>query len=293
MTMAFYAIGVYEQATAFSQRALDLALTGPDTGFQATAYSFLGVVAYAQGAYGASRDYCRQARALLHGDLLYERFGQPIHIAVHIRYRLALCLAELGAFAEGVTMGSEGLHIAEAVKHPASLTLALYSAGATYLRQGELRQALPLLERGMQLCQETNLKRYFSHIAPALGSAYILDGRAADALPLLEEAVAQAVSNGRKDLQAFRVATLSEAHLHAGHLEVSRTLAEQALEHARTYHERGNEAYALRLIGDIAIQRDPPSLTKPKPTTNKPSPWPGTRHASPPGPLPPWPWHPV
>ena len=161
-------------------------------------------------------------------------------------------------------MGTEALHIAEAVKHPASLTLALYSAGAIYLRQGELRQALPLLERGMQLCREVNLPRYFSHIAPALGSAYILDGRAADALPLLEEAVAQAVSNGRKDLQSFRIATLSEAHLHAGHPEAASTFGEQALDYSRTYNERGNEAYALRILGDVAMHRDPPEFNQAK-----------------------------
>jgi tetratricopeptide (TPR) repeat protein len=73
-------------------------------------------------------------------------------------------------------------------------------------------------------------------------------------------AVAQAVSIGRMDLQALRVVTLSEAHLHTGHLEAARTCAEQALELARTYKERGNEAYALRLLGDIAMHHDSPHI---------------------------------
>jgi tetratricopeptide (TPR) repeat protein len=41
---------------------------------------------------------------------------------------------------------------------------------------------------------------------------------------------------------------LEEAHVHA----------EQALTLAREHQERGHQAYALRLLGDIAARRDPP-----------------------------------
>jgi hypothetical protein len=40
--------------------------------------------------------------------------------AVISRAYLAVCHAELGAFAEGRTLGDEGLQIAEVVAHPAS-----------------------------------------------------------------------------------------------------------------------------------------------------------------------------
>jgi tetratricopeptide (TPR) repeat protein len=46
----------------------------------------------------------------------------------------------------------------------------------------------------------------------------------------------------------------------AGHLEEAQALAEGALEHARAHQERGNEAYALRLLGDIAAHREPPEV---------------------------------
>ena len=38
------------------------------------------------------------------------------------------------------------------------------------------------------------------------------------------------------------------------------TLAARTLEYFRTYQERGNEVYALRLLGDIATHRDPPEV---------------------------------
>jgi tetratricopeptide (TPR) repeat protein len=42
------------------------------------------------------------------------------------------------------------------------------------------------------------------------------------------------------------------------HLEEAHALAERALALAREQQERGNEAYALRLLGDIAARREPP-----------------------------------
>jgi tetratricopeptide (TPR) repeat protein len=44
----------------------------------------------------------------------------------------------------------------------------------------------------------------------------------------------------------------------AGRLEEAQALAERALALARAHQERGNHAYALRLLGDIAARRDPP-----------------------------------
>ena len=46
----------------------------------------------------------------------------------------------------------------------------------------------------------------------------------------------------------------------AGNLEEARALAERAFAHARAHQGRGNQAYALRLLGDIAARRAPPSV---------------------------------
>ena len=56
-----------------------------------------------------------------------------------------------------------------------------------------------------------------------------------------------------------QLSILSEAHLRAGRLEEAQTLAARALEYFRTHQHRGSEAYALRLLGDIAVRRDPPA----------------------------------
>jgi tetratricopeptide (TPR) repeat protein len=76
-------------------------------------------------------------------------------------------------------------------------------------------------------------------------------------VPLLTQTLEQLMALARVDFQARCALSLGEAHLLAGHLEDAHTLAERALAHTRTYKERGNEAYALHLLGEIAAHRDP------------------------------------
>ena len=46
----------------------------------------------------------------------------------------------------------------------------------------------------------------------------------------------------------------------AGRLEEAHALTQRALALARAYQERGHQAYALRLLGDIAAHRTPPDV---------------------------------
>src|SRR5207237_6974960 len=101
---------------------------------------------------------------------------------------------------------------------------------------------------------------FFPWPAAALGAAYTLAGRIAEAVPLLTQAMEQATAMELIIAQARCRLSLGEAHLHAGRLEDAYALAEGALAHARKYPERGNEAYALRFLGDIAARREPPDI---------------------------------
>ena len=130
--------------------------------------------------------------------------------------------------------------------------------GLLFLRQGDLHRALPRLERAMGLCQDADLPVNFPLMAPALGAAYTLGGRVADAVPLLTQALEQAIATEMVGFQALCSLPLGEAHVAADHLEEAHTLTEGALALARAHQERSNQAYALRLLGDIAARREPP-----------------------------------
>ena len=112
----------------------------------------------------------------------------------------------------------------------------------------------------MSLCQEADLPVWFPLMAPALGAAYTLAERTADAVPLLMQAMEQATVMERVDLQARCHLSLGEAQMLAGRLEEAHALAERVLAHACAHQERGDEAYALRRLGEIAAHRDPPEV---------------------------------
>jgi tetratricopeptide (TPR) repeat protein len=195
--------------------------------------------------------------ASFEGPRRRERLGQVILPAVISRVFLAWCHAELGTFAEGSALVNEGLQIAETAAHPGSLMVASWGIGLLALSQGNLPWALPRLERAVSLCQDADLPWWFSWMTPALGAAYTLAGRVADAVPLLTEAMGQSMAMERVDIQAFCRLSLGEAQLLSGRLEEAHILAEQALALARAHQERGHEAYALRLVGEIAVQHKP------------------------------------
>ena len=85
-------------------------------------------------------------------------------------------------------------------------------------------------------------------------------GRVAEALPLLEQAEQRGAAMGTMGGQSLRVGYVSEAYLLAGRMQEAVQLAGRALDLARAHKERGHEAWALRLLGEIAAHQDPPEI---------------------------------
>jgi tetratricopeptide (TPR) repeat protein len=257
-----YQTGAYDQAIAAAQRALVLATASGEIVPHALANRFLGTAYYAQGDYHRAIACFEQTVASLDGARRHDRFGLPILPAVASLAQLAMCYAELGIFAEGIALGAEGLRIAEAVAHPGSLMYALWGLGLLALRHGDLPRALPLLERAVGICQDADLPFYFPRAAAALGEAYTLVGRVADAVPLLTQATEQATAMAVAYFETLCRLALGESQMLAGCQGEAHTLAGRALVLTREHQERGNQAYALRLLGDIAARREPADIAQ-------------------------------
>jgi tetratricopeptide (TPR) repeat protein len=256
----FYVMGVYDQAIAAAQRALALATAGGAGVLRALAIQYLGRAYQAQGDYHRAMDSFGQTMAFFEGARRRERFGQAHLPAVFCRALLAWCHAELGTFAEGRALSDEGLRIAEAVGHPSSILFASWGVGLLALRQGDLPRALPVLERAVGLCQEAEFPSWFPWMAAALGAAYTLAGCIADAVLLLTQGIEQASATPRIIDEAVCGLSLAEAQARAGRLEAAHALAERMLTLARRHQDRSNQAYALRLLGEIAARREPPEI---------------------------------
>jgi class 3 adenylate cyclase/tetratricopeptide (TPR) repeat protein len=264
LAFSFTLMGDHDRAIGSGQRALAIAEAVGDLGVQVFANTYLGIVYFYLGDYRRAVEFHRRNVEALHGDLTRERFGLAGLPAVFSRAYLAVSLAELGQFADGIACGEEGVRIAEAVRHPYSQVLAEGWVGYLYLRKGDLHKAVRPLEHGLMLCRATDIRLLFPFVASFLGSAYALSGRLAEALPLLEQAVEAAVSMKAMVARSFLVGVLSEAYLLAGRMDDATELAGRALELTRAHTERGFEAWTLRLLGEIHSHRDPPEVENAK-----------------------------
>ena len=187
------------------------------------------------------------------------RIGLPFAFS---RYSLALALAERGEFVEAVARCTEAIQIAEAVGHPYSVTATYRGMGHLHLRRGDLHQATLALEHALEICQGVDSPPLFHAVSSALGYAYALSGRSAEAIPLLEDAVERPVIAGSNEGQSLRTIWLSEAYLLAGRGADASAAAQRALGLARQHKERGYEACALRLLGEIVAREDPLDIGK-------------------------------
>jgi tetratricopeptide (TPR) repeat protein len=163
------------------------------------------------------------------------------------------CQAELGEFDEGVALGEEGIRIAEEAGHPFSLVTICFGLGALHLRRGDLSRAADLLDRSLGLSRRWEYRSWFPPVASLLGLTRTLTGTGIvdEGLQLLEQAVEEAEAMGLVGRQGFRFASLAEGYLRAGRTEEANRLTRRALELSREKHERGSEAWTLRLLGEI------------------------------------------
>jgi tetratricopeptide (TPR) repeat protein len=262
MANLFRVMGDYDRARAAGQHTRATAAVLGDAALQAAAHQHLGVIAFAVGDYRHAVECFKQNMALREAELVWEPLGLSGPPAVLSRAWLAACLGTVGAFTEGKAVSAEAVRMAEAIDHPYSLAVAYHGAGLLALRQGELPQAISILERGLTLCHTWDIRDWYKALATALGYAYALAGQLEAALPLLEQAAAQHVSSQLLGAQSHRVVWLSEGYLLAGRRAEAVPLAQWALTLARDHKERGYEAHALRLLGAIATQGEAPDVER-------------------------------
>jgi len=246
-----------DHAVEAGQRALTLAEPLGDVALQVQARCYLGQAYHALGDYRQGMVVLRWNVAALVGERRWEYFGLPGLAAVVSQTWLLWSLAELGEFNEGSAQGEEVVRLAEAADHPFSRIEVCRGVSLLYLRQGKLQQAITVLEKGLDICQVWEIPLVFPWVASALSLAYILVGRVTEALPLLQQMREPTAPRGTLTGRAIRATWRGEAYLLAGHSAEAREQAEQALEFSREHKERGHQAWALRLLGEIAAHQEP------------------------------------
>src|SRR5262245_1505324 len=259
LTHCFWARGDLDGAVESGRRALAIASALGDAELAMVANLRLGQVYFARGDYRQTVETCRACLESRKGDLLREGFGFPAIPAVISLGFMGRSLALLGDFPAGIATIAEAIRVAEAAAHPYSVVVAYWASGDTYVARGDDALAIPPLERARALSDEQNFTLMVPIIGRALGEAYALAGRSADALALLQSAVDGLAAMRYMPALPPAQGSLSESLLLAGRLPDELLCARLSLDLCRAPRQRGNEAYALRLLGEIHAAQDLPA----------------------------------
>jgi class 3 adenylate cyclase/tetratricopeptide (TPR) repeat protein len=248
-----------DAAVSYGRQALALPIVSADPSIGAVAHYYLGAAYNKMGKYRDAIDVLERGLQGIRSELRHERFGTTLVISVVCRAHLVQCLAATGEFDQGIRYGEEGIQIANEVEHSVSRIYANCSLGVLCLLRGECEQAIQLLDLSMKICQSAGVAVYIPFVASRLGAAYATAGRIADALPYLQQGVGNSVSVGRVAFLSLSMVWLSEGYFLSGQTKEAEDVAKHALELAQLHKERGHEAWALKVLGDIAAHTDPGS----------------------------------
>jgi class 3 adenylate cyclase len=258
MCFNFCVTGHPTEALGFGHSAQAIAESLGDVPLQVMGNLYLGVACLYTSDYRQAEDLFLKVLQLLEGDLSRERFGLAGFPAATARSFLTWIFADQAKFKKGIVHGQEGLRFAEALDHPYSVAFACWVLGHLRISRGELSNAIGLLERGLALSREWNLTYFSAAHGGMLGYAYALSGRIAEGIPLLEQALSACQTLRYGLVQPQFLIFLGEAYVLADRLEDALECAGRALTFAREGSQRSYEAWALRLLGEIAARRDPP-----------------------------------
>jgi len=249
------------EVRTLAQRVEAIAERLGDVPLQIAAQYYLAAASDLSGDYRATERVCRNLMQSLHDQRTREGFGLATLPAVYSRAVLARVLAERGIFDEGDTHGQEAVRIAEALDHPFSVVVGCLDLAYLQSVRGELSQAAGLVERAVAQCREWHITSHTPIAMVALGRGYALSGRIEEGVSCLQQALADYESAGIGYYHSLSVEQLGEAYLLADQVENAHACADRAVMLARGRGERGNEAWALRLLGEIASHHGRPDVT--------------------------------
>jgi tetratricopeptide (TPR) repeat protein len=223
-----------------------------DLALQAETAHRLGQISYASGDFSRAAMLLR--RAMVTAD---QADGIPTTaLRIESRAWLAYPLGALGAFAEGRRYAEEALRLARLDGREAIQIIPHICLGLLYLAQGDVTQAIRVLEQSVTLCRvndRTNIRPTMA----GLGFATALQGRLAEGRVLLEEALSESLRIGALRGHAQRLAWLSEVCRLVECKEEAWQHADQALILARQQQARGDEALALYQLGVVHAHTGP------------------------------------
>jgi class 3 adenylate cyclase/tetratricopeptide (TPR) repeat protein len=247
----FWWVGELDRAVESGRRALTIAAILGDSELEMVANVRLGQAHYSLGQYEQTVVVCRACLAVLKGDLMRQGFGLPVMPAVVSFAFMGRSQAILGDFEAGLATVDEAIRVAGLAGQTYSLVFAHWASGDTYRMRGDLVRATAALERARALSNGESFALMAPLVDHALGETYALLGRHEEALGLLHGAVEKLTAMKFIPSLSLAYIGLSDGLRLAGRLDVALAGAKHARDLCRTHRQRGNEAHALCVLGEI------------------------------------------
>ena len=243
-------VGNHDRSIESGTRALRI--NRDDIELNTVTHYYMGVAFHHMGQYDQSITMLDRALAVVKDQRFkHERFGTATVISVICRSWLTQCFAQLGEFKQGTPIAETGIRIAEESEHAYSLAYGYCSLGFLFLVKGDFALAISALERSQKICDSSEIRVLTTQVGSNLGYAYALAGRLGDAIPLMEKAEEQSEVIGRKAGWALRLTWLGQVSLLDRRIDTAREQGQRALALASEDGERGYQAWAHKLLGDV------------------------------------------
>jgi DNA-binding SARP family transcriptional activator len=253
MASHLWRAGDHPGALEAGQRARAIASELQDLPLRILAMFHLAQTWYALGDYRAAVEDLSTNVAALTGDLASAHLGLPGPMSIVCRTYLAWALAELSAFEEAHVRSDEAVRMAVALDRPTGLIDAHLALGVVHLLQGDLEHAASALRDGLAVSDLGDHAIIQQASRACLAYVQALTGQTSEAISSLERIVAQAST--MRNVGPARVITyLGEAYLLGDRPSDAARQASAAVALARERRERGYEAWALRLLGEVTSQ---------------------------------------
>lgn len=133
-------------------------------------------------------------------------------------------------------------------------------SGTTRLQKGDFGQAVSVLETGLKRGRKGKVTLISATVTAFLGHVYALSGAVTEGIALLKQGLEARESMGAALFHSLLVVELGEAYALANRPADAQSVANRALALARERGERGYEAWAVRLLGELASRLDSPEV---------------------------------
>ena len=257
LATALWRLGEHDAAMAAAQAATATAEQIQEPSLTFAAVHAIGFVHHEQGDFVKAVEVHERCFRYETPQLDLKRAGWAAYPTVMVRTFLADSLIELGEFDRAEVMAEEASRRAETANHAYSRANINHVLGRLRTAQGRHDEAIVLLRQTWQICLELEMVQMYTMFAARMGEAYLAAGDVDAAIEILS---APEKLDGPLAEHTFgwRYLFIAQGHafVSAGRIPEAKTVAERALTLACDRGEPPQQAYALRLLGDIAVATD-------------------------------------